>query len=162
MVKANNLYNDDEKDVKALSRAEALALFGQERLHPKIKSPWVVVNAQIILTGALCLLVTVFKGQLGVNNLGISIFFGGILGVIPTIAFILLVELVKRSVSFKPQLFVRAMIYGEFIKVTLTITIILLVIQYFPNLNWLAFLITYIMVVQCYWLPWVVKNKIFK
>jgi len=51
------------------------------------------------------------------------------------------------------------LVYAEVIKITLTLTIIILVIRLVPNLNWLFFIGMFAVTLQSYWLIGLLKKN---
>jgi len=86
-----------------------------------------------------------------------SVVLGGLLGVIPSTVFIIRVKIYKYGSDSRK--FLSSLVYAEVIKITLTVTIILMVVSLYPNLNWLCFLGMYLITLQSYWLIGFVKIK---
>ena len=155
-------YDDDasgEKEHTRLSKQEVEAIFTQKELTPKVSSPWQIVKFQCYLTFAFTIVSSIYSLIVGINDVVFSVFLGGILGVIPSTVFIIRVRFKKFGLGLTAGSFVSALVYAEVIKITLTFTIILLVVRFYPNLNWLCFLGMYLITLQSYWLIGFVKIK---
>ena len=152
-------YEDEslEQEYKKLTRDQAKALFTENQLTAKITSPWQIVKLQSFLTIAFTIVAEVYSLIFDENNLALSVLLGGILGVFPSIVFIIRIQAVKKSLNARK--FISSWMYAEVIKITLTLTIIIFVIQMVPNLNWLFFLGMFVVTLQSYWLIGLLKKK---
>lgn len=146
-----------EPEYKRLTRDEAHALFTENQLTPKISSPWQIVKLQIFLTFAFTLVNLIYSLIFDEKHLALSMLLGGALGVIPSVVFIIRIQAVKKSLNARK--FVSSWMYAEVIKITLTLTIIILVILLFPGLNWPSFLGMFVITLQSYWLIGFLKKK---
>jgi len=152
-------YEDESLDseYKKLTRDQAKALFTKNQLATKITSPWQIVKLQSFLTIAFTIEAEVYSLIFDENNLALSVLLGGILGVFPSIVFIIRIQAVKKSLNARK--FISSWMYAEVIKITLTLTIIIVVIRLVPNLNWLFFLGMFVLTLQSYWLIGLLKKK---
>jgi len=152
-------YEDKILDLeyKKLTRDQAQALFTDNQLASRITSPWQIVKLQSFLTIAFTVAVAVYSLIFDENNLVLSVLLGGVLGVFPSIVFIIRIQAVKKSLNARK--FISSWMYTEVIKITLTLTIIILVIRLVPNLNWLFFLGMFVVTLQSYWLIGLIKKK---
>jgi len=152
-------YEDESLDpeYKKLTRDQAKALFTENQLAAKITSPWQIVKLQSFLTIAFTIVAEVYSLIFDENNLALSVLLGGILGVFPSIVFIIRIQAVKKSLNARK--FISSWMYAEVIKITLTLTIIIFVIRLVPNLNWLLFLGMFVVTLQSYWLIGLLKKK---
>jgi len=155
----NDQQNQEEFERPALTREEALGIFSEKDLSPQVSSPWKIVKFQCVLTITVTMLSIVWSMFFYTEGLVVSVLLGGVLGVIPTSAFIIRVNLFKKTQSRFANRFVSTLVYAEVIKITLTLTIMMLTIRLFPNLNWLCFLGMYVITLQSYWLIGFVKKK---
>jgi len=146
-----------EPEYKRLTRDEAHALFTENQLTPKISSPWQIVKLQIFLTFAFTLVNLIYSLIFDEKHLALSMLLGGALGVIPSVVFIIRIQVVKKSLNARK--FVSSWMYAEVIKITLTLTIITLVILLLPGLNWPSFLGMFVVTLQSYWLIGFLKKK---
>lgn len=151
---SNTQQNDSEilPEIKPLSRAEALLLFGENALSPKVNSPWDVVKFQTILTIAFTILAAIWNLFNSTGGLVLSVFLGGALVTLPNLGFILRVGFNLERFGSKPKRFVWGLIVAEVIKITLSLTILIFIIRLNPNLLWVPFLGTYILVLQSFWI----------
>ena len=152
-------YEDKILDLeyKKLTRDQAQALFTDNQLASRITSPWQIVKLQSFLTIAFTIAMAVYSLIFDENNLVLSVLLGGVLGVFPSIVFIIRIQAVKKSHNARK--FISSWMYAEVIKITLTLTIIILVIRLVPNLNWLFFLGMFVVTLQSYWLIGLLKKK---
>jgi ATP synthase protein I len=148
-----------EPEYKRLSQAEALEIFSEKELTPRVKSPWQIVKLQCVLTFAFTILATLWSFYFYTKGLVLSVVLGGALGVIPSSVFIIRVSAVKKSHLVSAKKFISSWVYAEVIKITLSLTIIIFVIRLFPNLHWLSFLGMYLITLQSYWLIGFIKIK---
>lgn len=155
----NDQQNQEEFERPALTREQALGIFSEKDLSPQVSSPWKIVKFQCVLTITVTMLSIVWSMFFYTEGLVVSVLLGGVLGVIPTSAFIIRVNLFKKTQSRFANRFVSTLVYAEVIKITLTLTIMMLTIRLFPNLNWLCFLGMYVITLQSYWLIGFIKKK---
>jgi hypothetical protein len=147
-----------EPEYKKLTLEQAHELFTESQLAPKVTSPWQIVKLQSLLTFAFTIVAEVYSLIFDENNLALSVLLGGVLGVFPSVVFIIRIQAVKNSLNARK--FISSWMYAEVIKITLTLTIIIFVIQMVPNLNWLFFLGMFVVTLQSYWLiGFIKKNK---
>ena len=146
-----------ETEYKKLSREEAKAIFSEYQLAPKVTSPWQIVKFQSLLTFAFTIVASIYSLIFDEKHLVSSVVSGGALGVIPSSVFIIRIQAVKKSLDAKK--FISSWMYAEVIKITLTLTIIIVVIRLVPNLNWLFFLGMFVVTLQSYWLIGLLKKK---
>ena len=155
----NALEDQETVEPKRLTHQEALTLFTEQELTPQISSPWDIVKFQTVLTITGTILSIVWSMFFLAKAVVVSVFLGGVLGILPTSAFIIRVNLVKNTDSRLAKRFVSSLVYAEVIKITLTLTIIVLIIRFYQDLNWLFFLGMYIITLQAYWLIGFIKIK---
>ena len=148
-----------EPEYKILSRVEALEIFSEKELTPRVNSPWEIVKLQCVLTFAITIIAILWSFYFYTKGLVLSVVLGGALGVIPSSVFIIRVSGVKKSNLVSAKRFISSWVYAEVIKITLTLTIIIFVIRLFPNLHWLSFLGMYLITLQSYWLIGFIKIK---
>jgi len=144
----NDLFN---KDFKALSHDQAVQLLGKN-LEPAIKSPWETVVLQCLLTIVFTILVALINVKLRVDGVVISVLAGSILGVIPNVAFIMRMKISEKSYKKSAEKFIFTLVTAEFIKITLLLIIMFLVVRNIPQLQWLPFLGMFIITLQAHWL----------
>ena len=139
-----------EPEYKRLSRVEALEIFSEKELTPRVNSPWEIVKLQCVLTFAITIIAILWSFYFYTKGLVLSVVLGGALGVIPSSVFIIRIQSVKKSLNAKK--FISSWMFAEVIKITLTLTIIIFVVRLFPNLNWVCFLGMFVITLQSYWL----------
>jgi F0F1-type ATP synthase assembly protein I len=143
-----------------LNRSQAIEIFGESALSPKVVSPWQIVKFQSVLTIAFTIPSIVFGFAIyGSQNIAISILLGGLLGILPTVAFILRMELWKKAGLKDAKRYVGGLVKAEVIKITLSLTILIFVVRFFQGLHWMMFLGMYLITLQAYWLVGLIKNK---
>jgi len=162
LVKNNNRtveLADTEEYAKPLTRAEMEVLLGPELLKPSR----VTVKGLLILQG----LVTIISGlvwwaagnQLGLKSSAISAIFGGLIAVIPGILFAARAKVLStrtRANTLGSTVFV--LVTGELLKIIVTIAMFFLVIMFYPDLDWLPLLLTYVLALKCYWLALILRK----
>ena len=146
-----------ESDYKKLTRDEAHRLFTENQLAPRVTSPWQIVKLQSLLTFAFTMMAVIYSLIFNEKHLVLSVVLGGVLGVFPSIVFIIRIQAVKKSLNARK--FISSWMLAEVIKITLTLTIIILVIRLVPNLNWLSFLGMFVLTLQSYWLIGFLKKN---
>jgi len=162
-VVKNNNRNDElagsEEYAKPLTRAEMEALLGRALLRPSR----VTVRGLLILQG----LVTIISGlawwvagkQFGLESSAISAIFGGLIAVIPGILFAARAKVLStrtRANALGSTVF--ALVTGELLKIIATIAMFFLVIMFYPDLDWLPLLLTYVLALKCYWLAFILRK----
>ena len=149
----DNSHKDDlfNKDFNALTHDQAVKLLGK-KIEPTIKSPWETVILQCMLTIVFTILVSLINVKLRVDGVVISVLSGAILGVIPNIAFIIRMKISEKSYKKSAEKFIFTLVTAEFIKITLLLTIMFLVVRNIPQLKWLPFLGMFIITLQAHWL----------
>ena len=149
--------NENEKnelfsiDFKPLNKEQAQKLFG-ENLKPIINNPWEIVIFQCYLTILFTILVALINLKLNDDGVVVSVIFGSILGVFPNIAFIMRMQINKKNYKESPEKFIYSLISAEFIKITLLLIIMYVVVSNVPQLKWLPFLGMFIITLQANWL----------
>lgn len=153
--KADNSEQNEglfEKDFVPLNRSQAIDLIGENALVPKVKTPWQIVKFQFILTIAFTIVSLLINFKLKVMGLELSVFAGALLGVIPNVMFLLCLEGFKRRGSCSIKNYISYLIFAEFIKITSLVTMIILVVRNYSHLQWLPFLVMFILILQSYWM----------
>jgi ATP synthase protein I len=160
LVKNNNPNGelaDSEEYAKPLTRAEMEALLGPTLLKPSR----VTVKGLLILQG----LVTIISGlawwatgsQFGLESSAISAIFGGLIAVVPGILFAVRAKVLStRANALGSTVF--ALVTGELLKIIATIAMFILVIKFYPDLDWLPLLLTYVLALKCYWLALILRK----
>jgi len=160
IVKNNNRNDelaDSEEYAKPLTGAEMEALLGSALLKPSR----VTVKGLLILQG----LVTIISGlawsatgnQFGLESSAISAMFGGLIAVVPGILFAARAKVLSTRANAL-GLTVFALVTGELLKIIATIAMFILVIMFYPDLDWLPLLLTYVLALKCYWLAFILRK----
>lgn len=160
VVKNNNRNDelaDSEEYAKPLTRAEMEALLGRALLRPSR----VTVKGLLILQG----LVTIISGlawsatgnQFGLGSSAISAIFGGLIAVVPGILFAARAKVLSTRANAL-GLTIFALVTGELLKIIATIAMFILVIMFYPDLDWLPLLLTYVLALKCYWLAFILRK----
>jgi len=106
--------------------------------------------ARIILLQLVAALVAgLLAGIFGNISYGLSALFGGLSCAIPNALFALRLSMsARRPGGANPMSF----FIGEFFKVTLTVALMAAVVFWYPDVNWPAFLIAFIVVLKSYFI----------
>jgi ATP synthase protein I len=85
---------------------------------------------------------------------------GGLIAIIPAGLFAIRARLLTKKVieSGVARLAVAGLVTGEIIKIIATIAMFFLVIVFYPDLDWLPLLLTYVLALKCYWLAWILRK----
>lgn len=103
----------------------------------------------VLLQLSAALLVAVLAALTGGLSTGISALFGGLCCALPNALFALRLAMsARRPGGANPMSF----FIGEFIKIALTIAMIAAVVFLYRDVNWLAFLIAFIVVLKSYFI----------
>lgn len=154
-------WDEDEADddvYRRLTRDEAQTLFeGNKKAFVTI-SPWLVVRIQLLVTVISVLFWTILADPMGVRTLyTYSAFWGGFIGFFPALVFALRIRASRSMKNPSPGNMLSAIVFGELLKVVLTIGLFFGVAFAFPNLQWVPLLVTYIVTLMSYWLAWVLR-----
>ena len=101
------------------------------------------------------------KGKpFGLDSSAISAMLGGLIAIIPAGLFAIRARLLTKKVieSGVARLAVAGLVTGEIIKIIATIAMFFLVIVFYPDLDWLPLLLTYVLALKCYWLAWILRK----
>jgi ATP synthase protein I len=100
------------------------------------------------------------KGKpFGLDSTAISSLLGGLIAIIPAGLFAIRAKLLAtRAVG--PNVAgssIVGLVTGELIKIIATVAMFILVIVFYPELDWLPLLLTYVLALKCYLLAWFFK-----
>jgi ATP synthase protein I len=157
----NDLDNSEELS-KPLTRAELEVILGSEALEPSIISVKRLFALQAFVTMLSCFAWgwSVKGKPFGLDSSAISAMLGGLIAIIPAGLFAIRARLLTKKVieSGVARLAVAGLVTGEIIKIIATIAMFFLVIVFYPDLDWLPLLLTYVLALKCYWLAWILRK----
>jgi ATP synthase protein I len=157
----NDLDNSEELP-KPLTRAELEVILGSEALEPSIISVKRLFALQAFVTMLSCFAWgwSVKGKPFGLDSSAISAMLGGLIAIIPAGLFAIRARLLTKKVieSGVARLAVAGLVTGEIIKIIATIAMFFLVIVFYPDLDWLPLLLTYVLALKCYWLAWILRK----
>ena len=141
-----------DKEFIPLDQARAEQMFTPQSLRQQVKSPWEIVQLQVITTFWFTIIAVIWSFIETNNGLVISTLCGGLVGILPTIAFIMRLGIYPRNSKNNASQFVGRLIMAEVIKISITLILIVLVVVMYDDLEWLPFLAMYIITLQSYWI----------
>lgn len=157
----NDLDNSEELS-KPLTRAELEVILGSEALEPSIISVKRLFALQAFVTMLSCFAWgwSVKGKPFGLDSSAISALLGGLIAIIPAGLFAIRARLLTKKVieSGVARLAVAGLVTGEIIKIIATVAMFFLVIVFYPDLDWLPLLLTYVLALKCYWLAWILRK----
>jgi ATP synthase protein I len=157
----NDLDNSEELS-KPLTRAELEVILGSEALKPSIISVKRLFALQAFVTMLSCFAWgwSVKGKPFGLDSSAISALLGGLIAIIPAGLFAIRARLLTKKVieSGVARLAVAGLVTGEIIKIIATIAMFFLAIVFYPDLDWLPLLLTYVLALKCYWLAWILRK----
>ena len=133
---------DSEVIPKPLSRAEARALVAQD---PPV-SPWRVVAVQAAVGGGVALLAWLLTGRFEIL---VSALYGAITVVVP--ATLMARGTTSRLSSLTPGGTVASFMLWEFLKLGVSVALLMLAPRLVPNLSWPALLVALVLCIKVYW-----------
>jgi len=158
----NNDLDNSEELPKPLTRAELEVILGSEALEPSIISVKRLFALQAFVTMLSCFAWgwSVKGKPFGLDSSAISALLGGLIAIIPAGLFAIRARLLTKKVieSGVARLAVAGLVTGEIIKIIATIAMFFLVIVFYPDLDWLPLLLTYVLALKCYWLAWILRK----
>lgn len=160
----SDLGNSEELS-KPLTRAELEVILGSEALKPSNISVKRLFLLQGLVTVLSCLAwAWSVKGKpIGLDSSAISSLLGGLIAIIPAGLFairakLLTTKAVGSAVESKvARSSIVGLVMGELIKIIATVAMFVLVIVFYPELDWLPLLLTYVLALKCYLLAWFFK-----
>lgn len=141
-----------DKEFIPLDQARAEQIFTPQSLRQQVKSPWEIVKLQVITTFWFTIFAVIWGLIKANNGLFISVLCGGLVGILPTIGFIMRLGIHHRNRKNNASQFVGRLMMAEVIKISITLILIVLVVVLYADLEWLPFLAMYIITLQSYWL----------
>lgn len=157
----DNELGDSEELSKPLTRAELEVILGSEALKPSkisVKRLF-VLQALVTLLSCLAWAWSVKGKPFGLDSSAISSLLGGLIAIIPAGLFAMRAKLLatKAVGSNVAGSSVVGLVTGELIKIIATVAMFFLVIVFYPELDWLPLLLTYVLALKCYLLAWFFK-----
>ncbi len=102
-----------------------------------------LIVAQLVVTLITALIAALIGGQ----HAGLSAFLGGACCVVPNGLFALRLHFgARRPETLNPMTF----FIGEFIKIALTVGMLVLVVWWYRDVNWLALIVAFIVALKSY------------
>jgi ATP synthase protein I len=158
----SNELDDSEELSKPLTRAELEVILGSEALKPSkfsVKRLF-VLQALVTLLSCFAWAWSVKGKPFGLDSAAISSLLGGLIAIIPAGLFAIRAKLLAtKAVGLNvagPS--IVGLVTGELIKIIATVAMFFLVIGFYPQLDWLPLLLTYVLALKCYWLAWILRK----
>ena len=152
----DNELEDSEELKKPLTRMEMEALLGASALKPSR----VTVRRLLILQGLVTLISALAwsaRGKpFGLDSSAISAILGGLAALLPAVLFATRAKVLTGHASAVGST-IFALVTGELLKIIATVAMFVLAIVFYPDLDWLPLLLTYVLALKCYWLAWMFK-----
>jgi len=139
----------DERSFKPLTRAEA-ELF--RRQHPPL-SPWRVVAAQLVLGFVAAAVAGLVAGKVG----AVSALYGAAVVVVP--GALMARGATSRLSSLSPAISAVSMLSWAFVKVALSVAMLVLAARIVPGVVWPALLASMVLCMQSYWFALLWRNR---
>ncbi len=133
---------DSEVIPKPLSRAEARVLVAQD---PPV-SPWRVVAVQAVVGGVVALLAWLLTGRFEIL---VSALYGAVTVVVP--ATLMARGTTSRLSSLTPVGTAASFMLWEFLKLGVSVALLMLAPRLVPNLSWPALLVALVLCIKVYW-----------
>jgi len=130
-----------ERPFRRLSRAEAEAL----RLKEPVLSPWRVVAAQVVLGAVIGLVAWAIAG----DRAAVSAWYGAAVVVVPAV--LMARGATSRLSSVSPVISAVSMLGWGFVKIAVSVAMLVLAARIVPGLVWPALLVSMVICMQSYW-----------
>ncbi len=131
----------DEPAIHSLTRAEAEAF---RRTHPTL-SPWRVVAAQVVLGVLVAAAAGLVAGRIG----AISALYGAAVVFVP--GALMARGTTSRLSSLSPAISAVSMLWWSFIKIGVSVAMLVLAARIVPGVVWPALLAAMVLCMQSYW-----------
>jgi ATP synthase protein I len=154
---ANEWDEPEEEVIRVYSKEEIVALQQNNASKYPALSPWKIILAQMLITVVSMVFWSIFGEPVGVSLYTQSAFLGGLISVLPSILFLIRLELAKKSQKLNPGRFLAALVSGEFLKIVTTLMLFIGVAFYIPGVLWVPLLVTYLLALKCVWLAWLLR-----
>ena len=117
------------------------------RLRNPAASPWRVLFLQVAIGGLLAVLTGLVSGQF---RLAASVAWGAVAVVVPAVVFVrALSRQMRRS---QPGAALIGLMVWEFVKIVLTVALLLAAPKVVSDLSWLALVAGFVVTMKVYWL----------
>ena len=152
---ASDHWGDDEDAAsaapyKVLSREEAASL----RARQPSLSPWRVVGAQAVLGVLVALLAALFTGR---QYVAWSVLYGAVTVVVP--GALMARGMTSRLSSMSPGAGAVSFMSWEFVKIGVSVALLLLAPKLVQSLSWPALLVGMVLCMQVYWLALMWRSR---
>ena len=144
----------DDDSYKALSREEMELLRKAKPHNFKLINSWWIVLSQVALTLIFASACFVFSNEADKSVYTNSALVGGLIGFLPSALFLVRLEAAKKNVKSGPGGYLAAVVFGEFIKILVTLLLFIGFALKQPDLKWIPLLVTYLATLKCYLLVW--------
>jgi len=139
----------DEPPFRPLTRAEADAL---RRAHPSL-SPWRVVAAQVVLGLAAVAVAGLVDDRIG----AVSALYGAAVVAVP--GALMARGATSRLSSLSPAVSAVSMLTWAFVKMALSVAMLVLAARIVPGVVWPALLASMVLCMQSYWFALLWRNR---
>lgn len=139
----------DERSFRPLTRAEAEAL---RRAHPPL-SPWRVVAAQVVLGLVAAAIAGLVADRLG----AVSALYGAAVVAVP--GALMARGATSRLSSLSPAISAVSMLTWAFVKMALSVAMLVLAARVVPGVVWPALLASMVLCMQSYWFALLWRNR---
>jgi ATP synthase protein I len=139
----------DEASFKPLTRAEAEAF---RREHPPL-SPWRVVAAQVVLGLVAAAVAGLVAGKVG----AVSALYGAAVVAVP--GALMARGATSRLSSLSPAISAVSMLSWAFVKLALSVAMLVLAARIVPGILWPALLASMVLCMQSYWFALLWRNR---
>jgi ATP synthase protein I len=92
----------------------------------------------------------------GLDSSAISAILGGLAALLPAVLFATRAKVLTGRANVVGST-IFALVTGELLKIIATVAMFVLAIVFYPDLDWLPLLLTYVLALKCYWLAWMFK-----
>lgn len=135
----------------ALTRQQALDMFGVQAMRDSRVTPWRVIVIQFCVALLSGLAWFLGGAEAHAQALGFSAFLGGAICFVPSAVFA-----ARLSLS-RTQPGVMALVAGEALKIGLTIGLFAWVAVAYSGVHWAPLLLTYVLALKVYWLALAIR-----
>jgi ATP synthase protein I len=139
----------DERSFRRLTRAEADAF---RRAHPPL-SPWRVVAAQVVLGLAAAAVAGLVADRIG----ALSALYGAAVVALP--GALMARGATSRLSSLSPAISAVSMLTWAFVKMALSVAMLVLAARIVPGVVWPALLASMVLCMQSYWFALLWRNR---